>query len=135
MELITAFTRDVERQGEGVPGHDGLMHQVKRPQDVFRVAVRRTAPFFVPQFRNKPASEGLCDSPVSESSVVSSRAESPIDLQWVQRYARPPFLVGEEDPEEVELNDGKPVFIDDVLKKAEWCVPRFSGIILTYGKL
>jgi hypothetical protein len=136
MGLISAFTRDVEKQGEGVPGHDGLMHQVKQPQDVFRVAVRRTAPFFAPTFRIKPASEGLCGSPVSaQSSVVSLRAELPIDLQWVPRYARPPFLVGEEDPEEVELNDGKPVFVDDVLEKAEWCVPRFSGVKLTHGKL
>ena len=108
LRLITDFTREVERQGEGIPGYDGLLHQVKQPQDDFRIAIRRTAPSFVPQFRNRLASEGPCQ-------VVA--------MQPAEKHTRPPFLVGEEDPNEVGLNDGNKVFIDDVLDTAEWCVP------------
>jgi hypothetical protein len=44
-------------------------------------------------------------------------------LQQVERHTRPPFLEGEENSGEIGLNDGKEVFIDDVLQTAEWCVP------------
>jgi hypothetical protein len=108
LRLITDFTKEVEKQGEGIPGHDGLLHQVKQPQDEFRVAIRRTAPCFVPQFRNRPASDDRLRA---------------VAMQPAEKHARPPFLVGEEDPNEIGLNDGKKIFIDDVLDTAEWCVP------------
>ncbi len=41
----------------------------------------------------------------------------------MEKHARPPFLTGEEDSNEIGLNDGKKVFIDDVLETAGWCVP------------
>jgi hypothetical protein len=112
LRLITDFTKEVGKQGEGIPGYDGLLHQVKQPQDEFRIAIRRTAPCFVPRFRNTPAISGPCRAPV----VVA--------VQPPKQYARPPFLVGEEDPDEIGLNDGKKVFIDDVLETAECAVTR-----------
>ena len=112
----------MERQGEGIPSYDGLLHQVKQPQDEFRVAIRRTAPCFIPQFRNRPASQGPCRPPVG------------VVVQPVEKYARPPFLAGEEDPDEIGLNDGKKVFIDDVLETAEWCVPWLCDVDLTHSK-
>jgi hypothetical protein len=122
LRLITDFTKEVGKQGEGIPGYDGLLHQVKQPQDEFRIAIRRTAPCFVPRFRNTPAISGPCRAPV----VVA--------VQPPKQYARPPFLVGEEDPDEIGLNDGKKVFIDDVLETAEWCVPWLCGVNLTHSK-
>ncbi len=104
----------MERQGEGIPGRDGLLHQIKEPQDNFRVAVRRTAPCFVPRYRDKPASEE------PEPTLAKSSAS-----------ACPPFLIGEEVSDEFSLNDGKEVFIDDVLETAEWCVPWLCGVNLT----
>jgi hypothetical protein len=118
LRLITDFTREVEKQGEGIPGRDGLLHQIKQPQDDFRIAIRRTAPCFVPQFRNRPASGPALPQPV----------------QPAQKYALPPFLVGEEDFDEIGLNDGKKIFIDDVLKTADWCVPWLCGFNLTHSK-
>jgi hypothetical protein len=52
-----------------------------------------------------------------------------------EKYARPPFLAGEEDSDEIGLNDGKKVFIDDVLESAEWCVPWLCGVNFTQQTL
>jgi hypothetical protein len=132
----------VERQGEGIPGRDGLLHQIKQPQENFRVAIRRTAPCFVPQYRDRPAVEpepprlmaalsALSSPSTTSASAASARSTSASAtstsatsvLQAVGKHTRPPFLKGEEDSEEIGLNDGKGVFIDDVLEAAEWCVP------------
>ena len=91
----------VEKQGEGIPGRDGFLHQIKQPQDDFRVAIRMTAPCFVPHKRKSPVDED-CSPALHEY---------------------PPFLVGEEDSDEIGLNDGKNIYVDDVLEAAEWCVP------------
>lgn len=50
LRLVTDFTRAVERQGEGEPGSNGLLQQIRLPQEEFRVAIRKTAPCFIPQF-------------------------------------------------------------------------------------
>jgi len=143
LRLITDFTREVERQGVGIPGRDGLLHQIKQPQDNFRVAVRRTAPCFVPKYRGRsppatpaspvfsPAIEESEPEPICVSSYLDrpSASATPISatsasvLQPVEEDRRMPFLGGEEDSDEIGLNDGKKVFIDDVLQTAEWCVP------------
>jgi hypothetical protein len=121
LRLISGFTREVERQSEGIPGCDGLLHQVKQPQDEFRIAIRRTAPCFVPRFRQRPPQL----SAVLTSTFVPQPAE---------KHARPPFLVGEEDPDEIGLNDGKKIFIDDVLETAEWCVLWSCGVNFNHSK-
>lgn len=59
----------------------------------------------------------------TSASTTSTSATSEYGLRQVGKHLRPPFLEGEEDPSEIDLNDGKQVFIDDVLQKAEWCVP------------
>ena len=51
----------MERQGEGVPGRDGLLQQIRLPQGEFRVAIRKTAPCFIPQFSNRHTGEGSVD--------------------------------------------------------------------------
>jgi hypothetical protein len=115
LRLITEFTREVERQGIGIPGRDGLLHQIKLPKDDFRVAIRRTVPCFVPQFRDGPLAPARLHS-ADSSDTAGPDSESP-------PHAYPPFLVGEEDSDEIGLNDGEKIFIDDVLETAEWCVP------------
>jgi len=119
LRLITDFTRDIERQGEGISGLDGLLHQVKQPQDEFRVAIRRTAPCFVPQFHNRPTGEA---APVLKRAVEK------------EKHTRPPFLTGEEDFDEIGLNDGNKIFIDDVLETAEQCVPWLCVLIILTAK-
>lgn len=61
LRLITDFARAVEKQGEGEPGRDGLLQQIRRPQDDFRVAIRKTAPCFVPRFSERPIPEAPTD--------------------------------------------------------------------------
>jgi hypothetical protein len=126
----------MERQGEGIPGRNGLLHQIKQPQDNFRVAVRRTAPCFVPQYRRRPATptiEGFESGPIPFSAPAVTSA-MPASATPVDKHTRPPFLEGEEDSGEIGLNDGKEVFIDDVLQTAEWCVLLIMLILLRLSK-
>jgi hypothetical protein len=51
----------VERQGEGEPGCDGLLQQIRRPQDEFRISIRKTAPCFIPRFSERPIREEPAD--------------------------------------------------------------------------
>jgi hypothetical protein len=127
--LITDFTGEVKRQGEGIPGRDGLLHQIKKPQDDFRVAIRKTAPCFVPQYRRPAEPEpigfslsGPFSASATPASATSTSATPSFVLEAVEKHTRPPFLQGEEDSGETDFNDGKKVFIDDVLQTAEWCV-------------
>ena len=73
LRLITDFTREVGKQGEGVPDRDGLLQQIRRPQDEFRVAIRKTAPYFVPQFNKRPIRE----NPVENGYTVSHLSPDP----------------------------------------------------------
>jgi hypothetical protein len=93
----------VEKQVEGVPGRGGLLQQIKPRQEEFRVAIRTTAPCFIPKYKD------------SQNLVVSEESES----NW-EPYRRLSFLEGEEPYEEIGLDDGKEIFIDDVLETAEW---------------
>jgi hypothetical protein len=75
----------------------------------------------VPQYRRLAEPEPIGFS-LSKPSTPASATPSFV-LQAVEKHTRPPFLEGEEDSGEIGLNDGKEVFIDDVLQTAEWCVP------------
>ena len=174
----------VKSQGEGIPGHDGLLHQIKQPQNNFRIALRRTAPCFVPRYRNERSDQisyagseseensfGAADSstvysagPPSSAPFVSKpvlsemgftasapavsrsayrggdvRASAPVNSKPVYTeggfspHTYPQFLVGEEDSKEIGLNDGKEVFINDVLETAEWCVPWLCSVSLAHN--
>lgn len=143
LRLITKFSGEVRRQGEGIPGRDGLLHQIKQPRDDFRVAIRRTAPCFVPQYRSKTSGSEevairgpvLCAAPHRAYEASGGETFYAPQVEFpVKATPHPPFLVGEEDSKEIELNDGKEVFIDDVLETAEWCVPRLCNVSLTHNK-
>ncbi|KAI0250048.1 P-loop containing nucleoside triphosphate hydrolase protein [Lactifluus subvellereus] len=106
LRLITKFTGAVEEQGKGKPDRDGLLQQIRPWQEEFRSAIRETAPCFVPQFRKRPDPE-----------------EEDLE-QAVESRPDPLFLEGEESYSDVGLDDGKEIFIDDVLETAEWAVTR-----------
>jgi hypothetical protein len=77
---ITDFTREVERQGEGVPDRDGLLQQIRSPQDEFRVTIRKTAPCFVPRFSERPTrEEPVCETPYEgeDSDTVGPPSPDP----------------------------------------------------------
>ena len=128
LRLITEFVRAVEKQGEGEPGRDGLLQQIRPWQEEFRGAIRETAPCFVPQFKDAIRETGPClVAPYEEIPRESN--ESAVR---VKSLPDPLFLEGEESSSDVGLDDGEEIFIDDVLETAEWCVPPvISDSILT----
>jgi hypothetical protein len=111
LRLITDLTRAVEKQVKGVPGSDGLLQQIRPQQEEFRTAIRTTAPCFVPKYR------GVQE--YSEPRVMSASTQSASSVDW-ESYQRLLFLEGEEDYEEIGLDNGKELFIDDVLETAQW---------------
>jgi hypothetical protein len=52
------------------------------------------------------------------------RLSSAVDAHITEsgKVDKPPFLLGEEVLDEIELSDGKGIFINNVLETAEWCV-------------
>ena len=106
VHLIDGFIGAVEKQSEGEPGPNGLLQQIRPCQNAFRIAIRETAPCFVPRFRGEPV----------EMETIKD-----------ERHRNPTFLIGEEPSGEIGLDDGEDIFIDDVLKMAERCVSQ--GII------
>ncbi|KAI0302302.1 P-loop containing nucleoside triphosphate hydrolase protein [Multifurca ochricompacta] len=96
LNLITDFTREVEKQAVGKPGRDGVLQQIRPFQDEFRAAVRGTAPCFVPRFRINPPT---CTS--QRRPYESSEEED------VRAGPHPQFLTGEEDHNEIGVDDAK----------------------------
>jgi hypothetical protein len=74
----------VEKQGEGEPGRDGLLQQIRPWQEEFRGAIRETAPCFVPQFRKRPAREGEVLEERESTASVKSRPD-PLFLEGEER--------------------------------------------------
>jgi len=99
------FTGAVDKQVQGVPGRNGLLQQIKPRQEEFRVAIRTTAPCFVPKYKESQPQEAMSESGTNED--------------W-EPHRRLSFLEGEEDYDEIGLDDEKEIFIDDVLETAEW---------------
>jgi hypothetical protein len=113
LRLITDLARAVEKQVEGVPGSGGLLQQIRPQQEEFRTAVRTTAPCFVPKYR------GVQE--YSEPREVVPSAQSVCSVDW-ESHQRLLFLEGEEVYDEIGLDNGKELFIDDVLETAQWLV-------------
>jgi hypothetical protein len=101
----------VEKQVKGVPGSEGLLQQIRPQQEDFRTAIRTTAPCFVPKYRQVEEVKG------PRAMLASTQSESSVDWESYQRLL---FLEGEEDYGEIGLDNGKELFIDDVLETAQW---------------
>lgn len=111
LRLITDFTRAVEKQVEGVPGREDLIQRIRPQQEEFRIAIRTTAPCFVPKYKE-------AQEEAEEPREMMS--QSGCNEEW-EPYRRLSFLEGEESYEEIGLADEKEIFIDDVLETAKWC--------------
>jgi hypothetical protein len=106
LRLITDLMRAVEKQVEGVPGSEGLLQQIRPQQEEFRTVIRTTAPCFVPKYR------GVLEYSEPLEMLMST------SVDW-ESYQRLLFLEGEEDYAEIGLDNGKELFIDDVLETAQ----------------
>jgi len=102
--MIREFSREVETQVQGIPSRDGLLQQIRPQQEAFRLAIRTTAPCFVPKYKGAGR--------IKLATVTGSD-----DWKPHQRFM---FLQGEEDYKEIGLDDGNEVFVNDVLEKAKW---------------
>jgi len=94
VKLINTFVRSIQRVVDGIPDEDGLLQTLRGPQDDFRRAIRQTAPYFLPFEHN------LVDDVTGP----------------VPRFS---FLSNEERGEQEPCDTGSPIFIDDVLKRAD----------------
>jgi hypothetical protein len=101
----------VEKQVKGVPGSDGLLQQIRLQQEEFRTTIRTTTPCFVPKCR------GVQEYSGPRVMLASTQSISSVDWESYQRLL---FLEGEEDYEEIGLDNGKELFVDDVLETAQW---------------
>ncbi|KAI9441577.1 P-loop containing nucleoside triphosphate hydrolase protein [Lactarius indigo] len=101
LKLIGGFVRSIERLVSGTPGENGLMQTLRAPQNEFKRAVRQTAPDFRPLER--PQAQVADNTPVPPPSFLSSE-ETP----WEQEPSR---IIS-------------PIFVDDVMKKANCAVTR-----------
>ena len=51
LHALTSFARDLDRRVEGTPEEDGLLQTIRPHQVAFKLAIRKTAPNFVPWAR------------------------------------------------------------------------------------
>jgi hypothetical protein len=127
LRLITDLTRAVEKQVKGVPGSEGLLQQIRPQQEEFRTAIRTTAPCFVPKYREVEEDSGL------RGLLPSTQSVSSVDWESHQRLL---FLEGEEDYGEIGLDNGRELFIDDVLETAQWyTILNFLHFTFTFASL
>ncbi|KAH9175022.1 P-loop containing nucleoside triphosphate hydrolase protein [Lactarius sanguifluus] len=97
-KLIGAFIQSIKALVDGIPDENGLIQKLRGPRDDFKKAIRQTAPNFLPLERSQAA-----DTTLVPPSFLSSEEE-----EW------------EEEPCDV----GSPIYIEDVLEKANFAVTR-----------
>ena len=92
MHNLRNFVRDLDRRVEGTPEEDGLLQTIRPHQEAFKVAIRRTAPHFVPWEKTK-----------------------------IKELREASFLAHEDgaDAEEESRTNQSKIYIDEVLKRAQ----------------
>ncbi|KAH9007591.1 P-loop containing nucleoside triphosphate hydrolase protein [Lactarius deliciosus] len=113
LKMINVFVQSIQRLVEGVPDEDGLLQTLREPRDEFKGEIRRTAPYFLP-LENFSNGNNL-------SLAVRSHRPGPRIVPRVPPFS---FLSSEETWEQEPCNASSPIFIDDVLKKANSAVTR-----------
>ncbi|KAI0319264.1 P-loop containing nucleoside triphosphate hydrolase protein [Amylostereum chailletii] len=97
IQLVVDFTRDVEKNVQGLPGKGGLLQTIRPFDQEFHQAIRRTAPDFRPYKRG-------------------SRHSTPVPS--------PDFLQNEEDLSSISPTSGDEIYIEDVMEIARDAVTR-----------
>ena len=96
LKLIGQFVRSVEHIVAGTPNDGGLMQALREPREEFKKKIRQTAPDFRPLER--PRADNAQAMPVLP----------------------PPSFLSNEEPESEwqPVNEIKPIFVEDVMTRA-----------------
>ncbi|OCH91060.1 hypothetical protein OBBRIDRAFT_551710 [Obba rivulosa] len=124
--LLSNFSRDLSKQMEGTP-YEGLIQSFKPAQDNFRKAIRATAPDFRPTENPHPRGTALRPGqlvrPVQAVDRTSRRGRP--RGRSASHSALDTYIVsGEEDDDDIPPNDGRAIYVDEVMACAESAVTR-----------
>ena len=118
LQLLGDFARDLDYRVEGTPEEDGLLQTIRPHQEAFRVAIRRTAPNFVPwkKTANKelPKAGFLDDEdggdtgPASVAGGEDNRPTLPLNLRSSSPFSPLP-----------RSNPDSEIYVDEVLRRAQ----------------
>lgn len=116
LHLVSDFGRDMARHLEGTPEGHGLLQTLRPVQEWFKKAIRQTAPDFRPEL-----------APKSEKSQSWSRGDDevfdvpscPDSEDEENKFRQPDFLRAEEPDIWDVVNDGKAIYVDEVMKRAQ----------------
>lgn len=106
IHLLADFSRELITCLEGTPDVDGLLQQIRPHEVTFKLAIRSTAPDF--RATVAPRSTMRLNA-ASESLAGDSDDEGDGPLG---------FLANEEDKSTMVLSDRRPIYIDEVMKRA-----------------
>jgi hypothetical protein len=110
LHALRNFARDLDHRVEGTPEEDGLLQTIRPHQDAFKIAIRRTAPQFVPWGKTASWKE------LPEAAFLANEDGDDDD---------------DDDDDDTNQNE---IYIDEVLKRAQKLVFSFplvapSGVI------
>ena len=94
LHALRNFVRDLDHRVEGTPEEDGLLQTIRPHQHAFKIAIRRTAPHFVPWGRGSrkelPEAAFLANEDGNEPEDEDEEGEShtPIYINEVLNRAR-----------------------------------------------
>jgi len=106
MKRIGTFICSIEHIVDGAPDENGFIQALQRPREHFKREIRQTAPNFLP-------------------------LEQPGDVNAASDLPQPGFLENEEAESEWQPNEaGRPIFVDDVMNRANSLVMILFSIRL-----
>ena len=100
LHLLADFSKDLSVCLEGTPGEDGLLQAIRPYQLVFKKAIRSTAP----DFKAKGSSR--------KNTLTAAKIFQP---EQGENFS---FLATEEDEDTVTLANKTPIYIDEVMARA-----------------
>ncbi|TFK33506.1 hypothetical protein BDQ12DRAFT_715805 [Crucibulum laeve] len=114
--LLHTFVNDLAVHVEGIPDHDGLIQHIKPAQQKFRVAIRATAPNFMPFEKNYAGKKKLPLAEFLENEEELGLLESEDEgnsLQGVPTKTKRGIGMPHS-----RKNDTRAIYVDDIMERA-----------------
>lgn len=117
LHVLSNFTRDLSRRLDGTPEEDGLLQTIRPHQQAFKLAIRATAPLFVPWERKKPQQDlPAAEFLANEEDDQEGKPKEEDDQGDI--YSRPFALPGILSSALEAASSSEKIYIDEVLKRA-----------------